>query len=99
MEPVTLIAFGALVISGVSVVINLYQAYRKRQRDVIDHDAAVIQAETQMRLGAVEAAQTVIDMYGEALTQLRERVKYLEKRLQDLEEENSNLRIQLNSNH
>lgn len=96
LQPSTLIAFGALIISAISVILNLYHAYRRRRQETIDGEAEIIKAETQMRIGSVGAAQTIIDMYGEALAELRQRVKYLEQRVHELEAENHSLRTQLN---
>lgn len=94
MEPATLIGIGALIASAIAVVLNLWTAYRNKRKAEIQSSAAVVEAENQMRLGSVQAAQKVIDMYGAALAELKARVQFLEQRVQELEHENHTLRSQ-----
>ncbi len=91
MDPTT-IALGALIVSAVSTLVHIFNAYRAKRRQNVQESAAMKAAETQARLGSVEATNQLIKMYGEALNELKARVKYLEQRVQELEQENALLR-------
>lgn len=92
MEPSTWIAFGMFVVAAIATSINVIRAKRENRSNQIEESSAVIKAKAEMRLGSIEAAERVVAMYGSALSELQRRVAYLEKRVEELELENAELR-------
>lgn len=93
MEPATWIAVGAMVASLVAVLLNLYKAYRERNQEYVTETAEFVKAKAESRLSTVEAAERIINLYGQTLEELQDKIIRLEAEIDRLREENVRLRL------
>lgn len=74
MEPATIAALGALLVSFVAMTINIIKAIKEQRSEDFRESAAYIRAQAETELGSVQAAERIIAMYSRALDKMQKEI-------------------------
>lgn len=94
MDPATWISLGAMLIAGLAVVLNIIKALRDKRAKDFRGSSEYIRAQTETKLGSIEAAERVIVMYSEALKQLQKEIHTQNQEIEELKREVEKLQHQ-----